>query len=69
MGAAAIAALGCQVALSQNYQGLDEVKRANPDLVDDYVQFRHRPSCPAYETRQRCFNERLAYLGSRGGGT
>ena len=69
MGAAAIAALGCQVALSQNYQGLDEVQRANPDLVDDYVQFRHRPSCPAYEVRQRCFNERLAYLGSGGGGT
>jgi hypothetical protein len=69
MGAAAINALGCQVALSNNYLGLDEVQRASPDLVDDYVRLRHRPRCPAYEVRQRIFKERLAYLGSGGGGT
>ena len=69
MQAAAIGALGHQVAITNNYQGLDEVEAASPGLVDDYVEMRHRPRCPAYDVRQRRFNERLAYLGSEGGGT
>ena len=68
MQAAAIGTLGTQVALSSNFQGLDEIEVASPELADDYRQFRHRPRRAAYEVRQRRFNERLAYLDSMGGG-
>ena len=68
MQAAAINHIGTQVALSQNFQGLDEVETSAPDLVEDYLEFRHLPRCHAYEVRERIFRERVAYLDSLGGG-
>ena len=66
MGAASIRALGHRVAVPNNYQGLDEVKKVTPDLVDDNVQMRHREPCPEYLTRQRLFAERVSYFGYSG---
>ncbi|WP_171211866.1 hypothetical protein [Ruegeria sp. HKCCA5426] len=67
MNLAAKRVLGCPVALSNNYLGLDEVERSTPSLVDDYMDMRHLPRTHAYRVRQRIFSERLAYLESLGG--
>ncbi len=67
MNLAAKRVLGCPVALSNNYLGLDEVERSTPSLVDDYMDMRFLPRSHAYRVRQRIFDERLAYLDSLGG--
>jgi hypothetical protein len=66
MKAAARLELGRTVALSNNYQGLDEVESDSPELAEDYIQFRHRDRCSEYRIRQRLFGERVSYLGSCG---
>ncbi|WP_217352195.1 hypothetical protein, partial [Ruegeria sp. HKCCA5763] len=67
MKIAAMRVLGCSVALSNNYLGLDEVEQRTPSLVNDYMDMRYLARCPAYQVRQRIFNERIAYLDSLGG--
>ncbi|WP_233486616.1 hypothetical protein, partial [Shimia marina] len=57
---------GCIVALSNNYQGLDEMERDRPELLEDYIEVRHRDRCSEYSIRQRLFGERVSYLRSLG---
>jgi len=63
MDVAATNAIGRRVALSNNYLGLDEVRKTSPSLVEDYVQMRTREPCPEYLVRQRLFAERCSFLG------
>ena len=62
MRIAAFRTIGREVAVSNNFQGLDEVQRNSPELEDDYVSLRALPRRHAYEVRQRIFQERVAYL-------
>ncbi|WP_412555273.1 hypothetical protein [Shimia sp. MIT1388] len=66
MRGACLFEVGRQVALSNNYQGLDEMERDSPELVADYIEFRHRDRCSEYRIRQRLFGERVSYLRSLG---
>jgi hypothetical protein len=59
--------LGREVALSQNYVGLDDVKLETPDLVEDYLEMRRLHRSPGYQARGRVFRERLTYLGGTDG--
>lgn len=54
------------VKLSNNYLGLDEMERHSPELVEDYIESRHRDRCSEYRIRQRLFGERVSYLRSLG---
>lgn len=58
--------VGHPIPVSNNYQGLDEVRASNPELVDDYERMRHLDRCHEYRVRQRLFAERVSYLGSLG---
>ena len=56
--------VGHPISISNNYQGLDEVRANDPELVADYVRMRHIDPCPQYQARQRLFAERVAYCRS-----
>ena len=56
--------VGHPISVSNNYQGLDEVRANDPELVADYVRMRHIAPCPQYQARQRLFAERVAYCRS-----
>ncbi|MDO7728042.1 MAG: hypothetical protein MUQ13_01995, partial [Loktanella sp.] len=56
--------VGHPISVSNNYQGLDEVRANDPELVADYVRMRHIDPCPQYQARQRLFAERVAYCRS-----
>ena len=56
--------VGHPIPVSNNYQGLDEVRASTPQLVHDYQQLRHLDRCPEYRVRQRLFAERVSYLRS-----
>ena len=59
--------IGCRVAVSWNYMGLDETERQSPDYLEDYIAFRHRDRRHQSASRQRLFNERVAYLEASAG--
>ncbi|MEO9864826.1 MAG: hypothetical protein ABJM61_06145 [Yoonia sp.] len=53
--------IGCRVAVSWNYMGLDETEQQSPDYLEDYIAFRHKDRRHQSASRQRLFNERVAY--------
>ena len=59
--------IGCRVAVSWNYMGLDETEQQSPECLEDYIAFRHRDRSRQSASRQRVFNERVAYLEASAG--
>jgi hypothetical protein len=59
--------IGCRVAVSWNYMGLDETEQQSPEYREDYIALRHRDRSHQSASRQRVFSERVTDLESSAG--